>query len=54
MKNILKPQPEPQREFAKSDADIVIFCGAAGVEKTYALLFEPLRYKNVQGFNAGI
>ena len=54
MKNILKPQPGPQTDFSSSSADIVIFGGAAGGGKTYALLLEFLRYKNVQGFNAVI
>ena len=54
MKNILSPQPGPQTEFSESSADIVIFGGAAGGGKTYALLLEFLRYKNIQGFNAVI
>ena len=54
MKNILSPQPGPQTDFSSSSADIVIFGGAAGGGKTYALLLEFLRYKNVQGFNAVI
>ena len=54
MRNILSPQPGPQTEFAESSADIVIFGGAAGGGKTYALLLEFLRYKNIQGFNAVI
>lgn len=54
MKNILSPQPGPQTDFSASSADIVIFGGAAGGGKTYALLLEFLRYKNVQGFNAVI
>ncbi len=35
-----------------SPADIVIGGGAAGVGKTFALLLEPLRYKDVKGFGA--
>lgn len=47
----LKPQPGPQTKFLQSKADICIFGGSAGGGKTYALLLEPLRYINVQGFN---
>lgn len=50
----LQSQKDPQMNFAKSAADIVIFGGAAGDSKTYALLLEPLRYKNVKGFNGVI
>lgn len=37
------PQAGPQMRFAGSEADIVIFGGAAGGGKSYGLLLEPLR-----------
>jgi hypothetical protein len=49
---IIKPQPGFQEQFLTSRADIVIGGGAAGVGKTFAELIEPLRHKNVKGFNA--
>ncbi len=39
------PQPGPQWEFARCEADIAIKGGAAGGGKSYALLFEPFRYQ---------
>jgi predicted phage terminase large subunit-like protein len=39
-----QPQPGPQETFLKSEADIVIFGGAAGGGKTWALLMQPLRH----------
>ena len=51
---ILRPQKGPQEKFLSTTADIVIFGGAAGGGKTYALLLEFLRYKNIQGLNAVI
>lgn len=50
----LKPQPGPQTKFAASSADIAIFGGAAGGGKTFSMLLEALRYKNVPGFNGVI
>src|SRR5688572_9969967 len=38
------PQPGPQETFLASDADIVIFGGAAGGGKTWALLRQPLKH----------
>lgn len=51
---ILKPQEGPQEMFLSSDADIVIYGGAAGGGKTYGLLLSALRYKNVKGFGCTI
>lgn len=50
-----RPQPGPQTAFLASQADIVIFGGAAGGGKTHGLLLECLRYTYftpVQGFGA--
>lgn len=49
-KNIIRPQEGFQMQFLSSKADIVIGGGAAGVGKTYALLLETLRHKDVKGF----
>jgi predicted phage terminase large subunit-like protein len=50
----IAPQPGPQSDFLSSDADIVIYGGAAGGGKTYALLLEALRNVDVPGFGAVI
>ena len=46
--NVLGPQAGPQTMFMASSADIVIYGGAAGGGKTYALLLEALRHKDVK------
>lgn len=38
------PQPGPQWDFLKCDANIGIYGGSAGGGKTYALLLDPLRW----------
>jgi len=50
----IRPQPGYQTLALSSSADIVIGGGAAGVGKTYTLLLEPLRYKDVDGFGTVI
>lgn len=50
----LSPQAGPQTMFMASAADIVIYGGAAGGGKTYALLLEALRHKDVKGFGSVI
>ena len=49
---IIAPQPGPQTQFLSSTADIVIYGGAAGGGKSYALLIEPLRHKDNDEFSA--
>ena len=47
---IIRPQEGYQMSFLSSSADIAIGGGAAGVGKTYSLLLENLRHKDVDGF----
>jgi predicted phage terminase large subunit-like protein len=46
----IRPQDGPQLAFLASQADIAIYGGAAGGGKTWALLMEPLRHKDVHDF----
>lgn len=48
----IRPQPGPQEAALASPADIVVYGGAAGGGKTWALLLEPLRHIDVEGFHA--
>lgn len=51
---IISPQQGYQMMALSSPADIVIGGGAAGVGKTFTLLLEPLRHKDVKGFGTVI
>lgn len=51
---ILQPQKGAQEKFLSCGADIVIYGGAAGGGKTFALLLEPLRHYENQGFSCVI
>ena len=51
---IIRPQEGYQLDFASSSADICIGGGAAGVGKTFSLLLEPIRHKDIEGFGSVI
>ncbi len=51
---IICPQAGYQMRFLSSSADIVIGGGAAGVGKTFTLLLDPIRHKDVPGFGGVI
>ena len=50
----LLPQAGPQEDFLRNNANIVIYGGAAGGGKTFALLLECLRWVKKTGFSAVI
>lgn len=52
--NYIRPQEGYQLKTLATPADIVIGGGAAGVGKTFTLLLEPLRYKDVEGYGGVI
>lgn len=52
--NYIRPQEGYQMKTLSSSADIIIGGGAAGVGKTFTLLLEPLRHKDVEGFGSVI
>jgi len=51
---VIEPQEGPQTDFIESDADIVIYGGAAGGGKTFGLLLDPLAHRNVSAFGGTI
>lgn len=48
---VLRPQPR-QELFLSSDADVAVYGGSAYSGKTYALLLDPLRFKDLPGMQA--
>jgi len=53
-KRVIAPQGPQAQAFLKSPADIVIFGGVAGCEKTYSILLDPLRHVHDPAFEAVI
>jgi predicted phage terminase large subunit-like protein len=51
-RNIIRPQAGAQEYFLTSGADIIVFGGSAGGGKTFAQLLDPIRYKDIEGYNA--
>ncbi|MDR2274367.1 MAG: terminase family protein [Sphingobacterium sp.] len=50
----IRPQEGYQMKTLSSSADVVIGGGAAGVGKSFTLLLEPLRYKDIEGYGGVI
>lgn len=48
---IFKPNPGPQEKFFAADEQEVLYGGAAGGGKSYALIADPLRYFGNKNFN---
>lgn len=48
----IRPQAGPQEAFAACTADVAIYGGAAGGGKSWALIFEVLKWIAIAGFNA--
>ena len=49
---VIRAQPGPQRRFLAAEADIAVYGGAAGGGKTWALLLDPMRYRDRPDFSA--
>lgn len=47
----IQPNPGPQYEFLRTAADIAILGGSAGGGKTFGLLLDPLKRRNVPNFD---
>lgn len=54
MVDTIRAQEGPQVAFLENDADVVVYGGAAGGGKSFALLMDPLRYVHHAGFRGVI
>jgi predicted phage terminase large subunit-like protein len=52
--NEIRPQEGPQEVFLSTSADVAFYGGAAGGGKTFSLLLEVLRFKDVANFGSVI
>ena len=52
--SVIRPQPGPQTKAIESPADIVIYGGAAGGGKSWALIYLASRHAHVPGYGAQI
>lgn len=51
---IVDAQSEPQRRYLETPADVCLYGGTAGAGKTWALVWDPLRWVHYEGFTAVI
>lgn len=49
---LFRPNPGPQTEFLESSEDSVLFAGARGGGKSFALIIDPIRYVENKNFRA--
>lgn len=51
---VCKPNPGPQTEYFRTNADICIYGGGAGGGKSWSIIADPVRYAHIPGFRGAI